>query len=366
MNSLPRAVTRVLLVGVLAVLSLTAAWAQVNVDINLPNYDVIYATDMFDVTTGSFANAVPNLSFNITTSPPRAYRVWMTIVARVQLQGDPVAGNLVSVKTQVFDLNQSMVISSRELAAGRTSTVPIFPGDVQRNRTLETRIRDHILKFPTAPVGNYTIDVSVFDGTNGNSTGARLGGGSRTVQVRNSSAGDVNITLLEPQDGASVNSLLPTFSWTTEKPRARLKVYEKLPHHQSAQEAVTGIPHLSVNVETNVFNYPPDARKLETGKTYYWFVEALVSTNRGDEVKQSEIRAFRIQSANMTALSLLLERLLSTYGADLAPVLVSMQSMGLQLTGDVTLDGGRVTREELARLFDSFVTNQTKLSVRIE
>ncbi|MCI0706436.1 MAG: DUF928 domain-containing protein [Ignavibacteriae bacterium] len=369
MKSFQRVATRALLVGVMSILVITAAWAQneVNVAVNLPNYDVIFLTDWVDVATGSINSTIPDMSIVLTNTTGGPLTVWMLVVAKVQLQGDAAPQELVTARTKNFELPGSMVISARDFASGQRGKIELLGRAQITEGNLRERLKEHIQKVPTAPVGSYTIEISVFSGPEGNvSASVPRGRNSITVKVRNSSAGDVALTLLEPQDAASLTSLLPTFSWSSDKQRNRLKVFEKLPHHQSPNEAVTGIAHLSEEVNGTVLTYPPNARKLEVGKTYYWFVESLVSTNRGDEAKRSEIRTFRIQSANMTALSLLIEQLFSTYGADLAPVLVSMQSMGLQLSGEVTLDGGRMTRDDLARLFDSFVQNQTKLSVRIE
>ncbi|HEY4613798.1 MAG TPA: hypothetical protein VII11_12500 [Bacteroidota bacterium] len=368
MNLQPRGFVRILLVGALTVCAVTAVSAQgaVNVEIRLPNYDVIYIADMFDVASGSLSNAIPNISFALSTSPPgSSRRVWMEIAARIQLRGDAVPSDLVKARTQPFDIHGNILISSRDLTRGAGTNVRIFPGDVQKFSATETRLRDHILNFPTAPVGTYIVQVSVYDGIFGD-TRNRLGAETKVVEVKNASASEVSITLVEPQDGATLQSVLPTFSWTAEKPRARLKVYEKLPHHQSPQEAVTGIVHLDIEVEGGSKTYPPDARKLETGKTYYWFIESIITTNRGSETKQSEIRMFRVASSGASAMLQMLERLLSTYGADLAPMVTQMQNAGIQLTGDVTRDGSRVTREDLIRLFDQFIRSQTKLSVRIE
>lgn len=366
MNILTQRVTRTLFVFALVACSLSVASAQatrVDIDVRLPNYDVIYVSDMVDVASGSISNAIPNVSFGLTTSPPgSSARVFMKIVAKIQLRGDAIPSDLVNAETFPFDLNGTILISSRDLARGSSGLVRINPLTVRKNSTLETRLKDHILNFPTAPVGTYTLQIEVFNALGGN----RLGAQTRTVEVKNASATEVSITLVEPQDGAVLGTVLPTFSWTAEKPTARLKVYEKLPQHQSAQDATTGIPHLDVEVTGSTFVYPPTARKLEPGKSYYWFIESVVSTNRGDQTKQSEIRMFRILSTDVSVVLQMLERLFSAYGGDLASTLASMQNMGLQLTGEITKDGVRITREEVARLFDQFLRTNTQLQVRVE
>lgn len=236
MNILTQRVTRTLFVFALVACSLSVASAQatrVDIDVRLPNYDVIYVSDMVDVASGSISNAIPNVSFGLTTSPPgSSARVFMKIVAKIQLRGDAIPSDLVNAETFPFDLNGTILISSRDLARGSSGLVRINPLTVRKNSTLETRLKDHILNFPTAPVGTYTLQIEVFNALGGN----RLGAQTRTVEVKNASATEVSITLVEPQDGAVLGTVLPTFSWTAEKPTARLKVYEKLPQHQSAQD----------------------------------------------------------------------------------------------------------------------------------
>lgn len=366
MNRLSQRFARPLLVLVLLVCSVATVSAQatkVDIDIRLPNYDVIYVSDMVDVATGSISSAIPNVSFGLTTSPPgSSARVFMKITAKIQLRGDAAPSDLVTAETRPFDLFGSILVSSRDLARGASGNVQINPTTVRKNTNLETRLKDHILNFPTAPVGTYTLQVEVFNALGGN----RLGSQIQTVEVRNASASEVSIALVEPQDGATLGTVLPTFSWTAEKPVARLKVFEKLPQHQSPQDAVSGIPHLDVEVQGSVFTYPTTARKLEPGKSYYWFIESIVSTNRGPQTKQSEIRMFRILSTDVSVVLQMLERLLSAYGGDLASTLASMQNMGLQLTGEITKDGVRITRDEVARLFDQFLRSNTQLQVRVE
>lgn len=366
MNILSQRTAQMLFVIALIFCGVSVVSAQatkVDIDVRLPNYDVIYVSDMVDVATGSISSAIPNVSFGLTTSPPgsSAY-VFMKIVALIRLRGDAVPSELVSAETRPFEFFGSILISSRDLARGSSGLVQIHPATIRKNLTLETRLKDHILNFPTAPVGTYTLQVEVINALGGN----RLGFQTQTVEVKNASAGEVSITLVEPQDGAVLGTVLPTFSWTAEKPTARLKVYEKLPQHQSPQDAVSGLPHLDTEVTGSTFVYPLTGRKLEPGKSYYWFIESIVSTNRGDQTKQSEIRMFRIQSTDASVVLRMLARLLSTYGGDLASALSSIENMGIQLTGEMTKDGTRITREEVAQLFDQFLRTNTQLQVRVE
>ncbi|HLF19750.1 MAG TPA: hypothetical protein VI704_03075 [Bacteroidota bacterium] len=353
-------ILRIYTVTALCAATVFAQQNVVNVSINLPNYDVIYVADMIDITSGSLTNAVPNISFTLTTVPAglTLQQIFLHIEANLQLKGDAAPSNLVTAETFPFDLSGFALVSSKDLAKGSSGNIRMRPA--KPNTVVATRLKDYILNFPTAPVGTYTFSITV------NSAGGVLGQGSQTVQVKNSSASDVSIALVEPQDAAVLASVLPSFSWTTEKQNSRIKIFEKLPQYQSPQDAVGGIPHIIQEVTGSNFNYPPDARKLEPGKTYYWFVEAEVSTNRGIQTKQSEIRMFRILSNDVTIILQLVERLFATFGGDLTTSLASMQNMGIQFTGEVTKDGSRITKEDLSRLFNQFVSNNTKLQVKIE
>jgi hypothetical protein len=365
MNSSSRRLACALWVFVLILATTGTTFTQtqitgVTVDIRLQSYDVIYVADMFDVATGSISNAIPNVSFTLTPVPASAAgRVRLKVTATVQLKGDPAPLQLVTATTNDFDLVGFLLVSSRDLAS--TS------GNIRVNQSItdqntKERLKTYITTFPTAPVGTYTIRVDVINANNGITIGSQ----SQTVEVKNSSVADVSVTLLDPQEGSVLSTVLPTFAWITEKPTARVKIFEKLPQYQSPQDAISGIPHLVQDVNGSTLTYPPDARKLEPGKTYYWFVETDITSNRGTQTKQSEIRMFRVSSANVSALLQMIERLFTTYGGDLATNYAQMQDMGLQFTGEIAKDGTRITREELAQLFDYFVTNNTKLLVRVE
>ncbi|MGH2569073.1 MAG: hypothetical protein ACRDGA_12110, partial [Bacteroidota bacterium] len=235
-----RRFSRALLLCMATALCISAVFAQVDrveVDIRLPSYDVLYVTDMFNVATGTLSGAIPNMSISLTTVPDGSVRVVVEIVSKIQFRGDAGPSDLVNATTRPFELNGSLVISSRDLRSTGTISIDGSPKLVQSTKD---RLKRHVENFPTAPVGSYILEVTVKNADNRNALGRQ----SVTAEVRNTSTAEVTLTLIEPLDGTTLLTVLPTFSWTAEKPRARLKVFEKLPHFQTPEEAVSGLPHI--------------------------------------------------------------------------------------------------------------------------
>jgi hypothetical protein len=176
----------------------------------------------------------------------------------------------------------------------------------------------------------------------------------------------VQVTLIDPLPGAVLASLFPTFSWTSEKPEVTLFVYEKRPIHRSPEEAITGIPYLKQELSGGqTFTYPPDApRRLENGRSYYWFVETSVTTNRGVEKRQSEIRLFRVRLDN--TLGQTVEQLFNSMGGQGAGTIGTLMQMGWLPSGSVTLDGRTLTRDELIALFNKLINDRTPITIRVE
>ncbi|HLF19519.1 MAG TPA: hypothetical protein VI704_01900, partial [Bacteroidota bacterium] len=142
--------------------------------------------------------------------------------------------------------------------------------------------------------------------------------------------------------------------------------YEKLPVHQSPQEAVTGIPYLNVDlVGANTYTYPADApRRLEQNKTYVWFVETEVSTNRGTVRRRSEVNVFRIQTANPQQQAV--EQFFNSLGNVAAGTFATLQGIGWTPSGDLTLDGRRLTREDLNNLITRLTGQNVEFQLRVE
>jgi len=229
---------------------------------------------------------------------------------------------------------------------------------------LRDKLQNYVQRFPTAPVGQYSFEIEAWSGTN-DVPGQRLGGLTRTITIRNASESEVVVTLVSPEQGSTVPTPFPTFSWSSEKPQVVLYVYEKLGIHRSPEEAVTGIPYLKRELNgISTFTYPADAeRRLEIGKTYYWFLETKVLTSRGDLSRRSEIRLFRVLPGGGSSNPLLLA--LSTMGGDLATQLGNLIQDGWQPSG-ATIDGSPANPGDVNSLLQRLARENIKVNVSIE
>jgi hypothetical protein len=194
----------------------------------------------------------------------------------------------------------------------------------------------------------------------------RLGGTVISIIVRNASPDEVVVTLIDPLPGAVLSTVLPTFTWSSPFPEVTLSVYEKLPSHMSANEAVSGIPHLVMPLSgPSTFTYPPTAsRHLEMGKTYAWQVTTTVRTNRGNVERPSEVRVFRILPPSQVLRDL--EDLLNGLGGAGLGTLSTLLGMGWVPKGDITLDGKTLSPEEVAKLLKDLASKNIPVKVRVE
>ncbi len=357
----------VFVVAVISLLVVPLGAQTVNMRLEFQDYDVMFLSDFIDVTTQKLAPNIPNIYLELRTDVP--IRVYLTVEAFVQLKGEsqePVF--TVNPRTKAFDLSGTRIVSSRDFSESSTSDIQIEKGYVE-NTALKTKLENYAKRFPTAPVGTYQIIMKAYTA----GTTQQIGAASRTIEIRNASVGEVQVTLIDPQEGATLLTTLPTFSWNSEKPNVTLYIYEKLAIHRSPQEAVQGIPHLKVDLSgISTYTYPPTAqRRLEENKGYYWYVETSVSTNRGIEKRQSEIRFFRVVPAST--------------GGDAAsnPYVVFLQRLGetdeslrtavnrliaaeWQPSGAVLVDGRRITQEEFVQLVNNLVQTNTKIQAKVE
>lgn len=379
-----------LLVGVLAVPS---AWAQdrVNIQINVPQYDVVYLSDIVDVTTGKLKDAIPNVQIIFTLSGVPELEVYMQLLVEVQLKGES-REYLVRAETEPFWIRGTKIVTSADLKAaadkrGDLKLKPSSQGGYEENKSLRDRIETYAQRFPTAPVGNYFISLKVLSGRN-----TVEGTQSLTLTIRNASESEVQVTLNQPDDNSEVPTILPTFSWSAENPEApvTLSVFEMLPIHRSPAEATSGIPHLVAKITgTNTFTYPPSRsaappnvtierfRQLEQGKRYVWFVSKDVKTNRGTIQRTSTV--YRFSVAGSTAgggttgggvgnpILTLLENYAARAGGPVQAFydrLLTQQQW--RPTGRIRIDGQTVTLPTLKVVVDSLINNGTQVQLRFE
>lgn len=361
-----------LLKGVLLAVAMTSSFSfaqtAVDFDLRLPDYDVIYLSDLVDIRNMSLSNNIPDMSIEMRTNPPgQTIKVYITVAAAIQLRGDS-REQLVRGESNIFDLAGSRRLSSKDLSGGGAQGIRITTsesGKLSENSPLRKKLEDYIQRFPTAPVGQYFFEIEVFDGTNDVKTGNKIGEVRKVISVRNASEEEVVITLVSPEEGASVPTPFPTFSWSSEKPQVVLYVYEKLGIHRSPEEAVTGIPYLTRELNgASTFTYPADAeRRLEVGKSYYWFLETKVLTSRGDLSRRSEIRLFRVLPAGGASNPLLLA--LATMGGDLATQLAGLIQDGWEPSG-ATIDGAPANPGDVNSLLQRLARENADVKISIE
>lgn len=350
----------------LPLLPVNAQTPRVDITINFPNYDIIFLADFIDVTTQKLSPNIPGVSMEMVTNPD-TITIYLRVKAYVQLKGKSEE-LLVDAETKPFKPGAIRVLSSRDFASGSTSDVQVKSGYYE-NKSLRQELEDYAKRFPTAPVGTYRVEFEAYWVVGG----AQVGRASKAIEIRNASVSEVQVTLIDPPQGASLQTTLPTFSWNSEKPNVTLYIYEKLPIHRSPEEAVTGIPHLKVDLSgVSTFTYPSNApRRLEENKGYYWYVETSVSTNRGIEKRQSEIRFFRIvpASAGTDAASnpfvTLLQRL-SENDENLRSALNRLIVAEWQPTGTVLVDGRRISQDEFVQLVNRLVQSGIRIQVKTE
>ena len=360
-----RGLSRSFLFGALIAGSISSATAQTQltgVRFELPafNYDVLYLADFLDVATQKLASNIADFSGSIIAEPSGAQGdIKISAKAYIQLQGDGSPNLLATAETRLFTLRNQRTLSSRDLASGSTSEIQVVTST--EDATQRKRLEDYAARFPTAPVGQYILELEALSPAD-----ATLGRTRKTITIRNASPDEVVITLLDPQPGAIIGTVLPTFSWSSPNPNVKLSVYEKLPVHQSAQEAVTGVPYLKIElVGASTFTYPADApRRLEQNKSYVWFVETEVNTNRGVIRRRSELNIFRIQTVNPQQQAI--EQLFNSLGSAASGTFATLQNIGWSPSGDLTLDGRRVTREDLTNLITRLSGQNIQFQLRVE
>jgi hypothetical protein len=360
-------VTAIVTIG----LSTSRAQTITHVEFDLPslNYDVIYLGDFIDISSNKLAKNIPNFSGTIlaTGSGTGDGQIILDATAQIMLKGDPSPSILATATTKPFKIplvngNGSRTISANDLAGGVTD---IDIAQSYENTTFRQRIEDYAKSIPTAPVGQYTLQLTAYSVVSG-VKGAPVGSTQKIITVRNASPDEVQVNLIDPQPGSVVSTTLPTFSWTSPNPDVTLYVYEKLPIYQSLQEAVNGIPYLKQEVNgPQTFTYPANAaRRLEQNKSYVWFVEAAVTTNRQTIQKRSELRLFRIQLDNREGQEV--SDMMNSFGSSAAGTFSTLQSIGWIPTGPITLDGKPVTLDDLKALVAKLAAQNIQVNVRVE
>jgi hypothetical protein len=365
--------TLLLMVSMISPPHAMAQVGKVEIISNIPDYDVIYLADYIDITTQKLKGTIPNVSWNISpTSDGQPGEIFIWIKATIKLKGDPESLDLIEAYTKPFHV--PTFVTAEDLKEDNTGRIKIqedITNDTQKDRLLK-----YAQRYPSAPIGTYTIQITAYEGKNWSSGSLRNHSGWGTyigtltvnLVVRNASPDEVQITLDDPQDRSLIQTTFPQFMWSSENPQAptTIRVYEMLPIHRSPEEATNGIPHLERTFSgISSFTYPTDApRRLETGKRYVWYITKTVKTSSSNVEKKSPIYRFKISSDD--PLSRALEQFIGVMGGDLQAVYSQLQNNGWTPTGSLLLDGRRLTADDFRMLVERLVRENKQLKISVE
>lgn len=181
------------------------------------------------------------------------------------------------------------------------------------------------------------------------------------------------LDLISPRDNEEVPNSFPLFQWIYDGTTAEISIYERLPQHQSKEEAAQGTPHLLQEISgARLFQYPSTAsRSLEAGKTYVWKVRGLTTGSGGSGASiNSEIWQFVVSAGGSQNTSSLSSgggsgqsfiNLLMTIPGIPPEVINQLVSGNLQLTGFLSLNGSPVSAAQLNAILNDLSQNPDKI-----
>ncbi len=274
--------------------------------------------------------------------------------------------NAVSLLTQPFTV--PMTFTNMDL--GKNGMIKVEPGTFHFSEDAKDRVKDLALSTGRLPAGTYTFNLKVYGLDNpliADSTQV-------IITIRNNS----RVELVSPMDRSEVPTAFPLFQWQYDGDRVELSVYEKDPNrHQSNEEALNGTPYLVVKTGdpglpegVRTFQYPASgARALEEGKTYVWTVRALQSGSGGSDLGiNSEIWEFTVTGSDdltnnpvkqFNVTEEISEQLQDIHGLDKEALKRLLADS--HLTGDVYLNGQKISLAELKQLLDELLANPDRI-----
>lgn len=305
--------------------------------------------DFINSTTPRWFFTIP-----LSTRDGSSLQASMTIRLTAILANGENLGEVVLLETPPFTVNGIRSVTNLDLRQ------PEFRdgGTYVVNSAARRRLEDIALPSGLVPPGYYDFLVTV-------STSA--GEQAEPRFIRLVLTNPASIELLSPFDGEDDVNPYPLFQWRGDAPSWRIGVYEMLPGQSSLEEAASGIPHLSMNIELPppVFQYPPSGfRSLEPGKRYVWFVEGISGSAGGiSQGFRSELRAFTVASSSSPAIpiSTLLDELERALGPEYRPLFEQIRNEALSPSGKMRLNGSPISSGELARLLNQLRANPASI-----
>jgi len=231
------------------------------------------------------------------------------------------------------------------LDLGKNSGIRFEVFDI--NDEARAAIEDRALATGLLPAGTYTLTFSL-------ENCAEAGTDDVVWEIRNPG----RVELISPRDGESTGEF-PLFEFFQEGPEARLTVAE-MSDGQTKEDAITREPAMLTAMLTTDRSYLyQGGRPLEKGKTYVWRVETLTRVAGNATVSlSSPVYSFTVSetpgaTGNGSEFDYILARLEAIYGAQYPDIFRAIREGSFKLTGDYTLDDGRITEADLQALFDA-------------
>jgi hypothetical protein len=266
-----------------------------------------------------------------------------------------------------FSLNNAQLL----IASGRSNNFNLYPGilsvsnldltapnnpyqlDDYEISSQAEEIQNLMLQTGYLPAGTYIINLDVCQ----SSTYEVLAHDEIVTAITN----PFTIQLLSPSGNPSMptpmTTLTPLFVWSSQAGQYILKICERISPDQDPESVLQNLPHYQTSSSEPLtslsFTYPlSGVRPLESGRTYYWQVTALVSTSSGFREYPSAIAGFTITDnldpqaqRIMTAVQMILNSGNASVLEDLT---------GFQPNGIIRLDGLGITIEDLESLARKF------------
>ncbi|TAK51298.1 MAG: hypothetical protein EPO24_16065 [Bacteroidetes bacterium] len=272
--------------------------------------------------------------------------------------------NAVNFRTLPFNTPQT--ISNLDIGKNGSIKTESF----EFSEEAKNRIKDIALATGRLPSGTYTFNIRVEDVTNV----AAYDEKQIILTLQNFS----RIELLSPLNNSDVPTTFPLFQWQYDGDNVELSVYEKLSHHQSNEEALTGTPYLVIRSGepglpegVRTFQYPPSGvRAIELGKTYVWAIRSISSgTGGSDAGLNSEVWAFTVSGTGGGANDDYAEQLITT--EQLAEELNDIPGIDAEalkkfledyrMTGAFYVNGQLISLAEMRQLLADLLANPDRI-----
>ncbi|MBI5215580.1 MAG: hypothetical protein HY960_07480 [Ignavibacteriae bacterium] len=274
----------------------------------------------------------------------------------------------VRFNTESFQLPKS--ISNTDI--GRDGSVAIQTGTFVFSQEAKDKIQNLALATGKLPDGTYTFHLRIEDVNP--ITPAVYDSREIVLTIRSFS----RIELLSPLDNSDISTPFPLFQWAFDGEQVELSIYEKMTHHQSNEEALSGTPLLVVRtgdaglpVGVQTFQYPTaGVRALELGKSYVWVVRSLsTGTGGSDAGLNSEVWKFTVSQSGGGTTNNLAEEFVST--ERLSSILNDIPGMDAgalqrlleeyQMTGEIYINGQKISVMELRLILEELMRNPDRI-----